>query len=361
MSTALARLADIELRLPLDMDGRQGTNRAPVSVPKQIRADDDVAAIGLWLAEYVNSPHTFRSYCKEALRLLEWSSRIRGKPVSSLTREDVLAYELFLTLPSTDVRVLSPASQRQAVGILSGLFAYLVNAGYLAANPWVLRRRQSHKRRRTVERFLDHALWNQVLAAVEAWPRETTRDRQQAERARFVLRFLYQTALRASEAAAARVSDLVLRRGRWWLRVLGKGGSEGEVPVSDELLSDFARYREFYGLTKTPQPTDDSPLILGIAGRADRALTATSVYLIVKESFGRIADALENVAPTQALHLRQASTHWLRHTSATHQADAGNDLRHIQRNLRHASIDTTAIYLHAEDDERHRQTTSVRS
>lgn len=42
----------------------------------------------------------------------------------------------------------------------------------------------------------------------------------------------------------------------------------------------------------------------------------------------------------------------------THQADAGNDIRFIQKNLRHASIETTAIYLHAEDDLRHKKTTS---
>jgi hypothetical protein len=54
MSAALAHLGEIDLRLPPDMDGRQGTNRAPLSVPKQIRADDDVAAIGLWLVEYVS-------------------------------------------------------------------------------------------------------------------------------------------------------------------------------------------------------------------------------------------------------------------------------------------------------------------
>ena len=87
-------------------------------------------------------------------------------------------------------------------------------------------------------------------------------------------------------------------------------------------------------------------------------LTPTSIYLVVKIAFARIATELAATDPARAALLRRASTHWLRHTAATHQADAGTDLRHIQRNLRHASIDTTAIYLHVEDDERHQRTTA---
>lgn len=34
------------------------------------------------------------------------------------------------------------------------------------------------------------------------------------------------------------------------------------------------------------------------------------------------------------------------------------DIRFIQKNLRHASIETVSIYLHAEDDLRHEKTTS---
>ena len=39
-----------------------------------------------------------------------------------------------------------------------------------------------------------------------------------------------------------------------------------------------------------------------------------------------------------------------------HQADAGTDLRFVQKYLRHASIETTGIYLHTEDDRRHGHT-----
>lgn len=364
-----------DLALPPHLDGQHGTNRAPAHAARQLAADTDLEAVAAWLAEYRDSPHTFRSYHKEAQRLLLWATGIRGKPLSSLTREDCLAYEAFLVHPEApwcteglprrgaDRRLfagpLSPRSQRQAIGILVGLFNYLVKAGYLAGSPFVLqRRRRDHSHApMVIERFLDHALWDTVLTQVDTWPQTTLRECQRAERARWVLRFLYGTGLRVHEAAQAVESDFRQRRGRWWLHVIGKGGVVGDVPVSDALMSDCVRYRVFHGLTLWPVSEGRTPVILGIAGNATHCLTPTAIYLIVKDAFRRVALTIEATDPVQATRLRRASTHWLRHTAASHQADAGTDVRHIQKNLRHASLTTTAVYLHVEEDERHAQTT----
>jgi len=299
------------------------------------------------------------------------------KPLSSLTREDLLAYEAFLANPSVEWAdptlprrgggrrlfegPLSPRSVRQALGILSGLFGYLVAAGYLAGNPLALRRRRGNakaSRRATVERYLDRKLWQSVLNFIETLPQTARRERQHYERVRWLFRLLYGASLRVSEAAHAKSSDLSQRRGKWWLHVVGKGGGAGDVPMSDELMADFTRYRQFHGLPALPTPEESTPLVMPVAGRTDRFLTPTAIYLVVKEVFRRAATALEAVDSSGAATLRRASTHWLRHTSATHQADDGNDIRFIQKNLRHASIETTAIYLHAEDDIRHERTTS---
>lgn len=359
------------------LNGSNGSNRARSGV-RQTAADTDVDAVRLWLAEYADSPHTLRNYRKEALRLLIWATQGLNKPMSNLNREDLLVYEAFLANPSTEWvdpvlprrgsnrrlfdGPLSPDSVRQAMGILSGLFGYLVAAGYLAGNPLALRRRRnklSNGRRTNVERYLDHALWQSVLNFIETLPNETPREQQHYERTRWLFRFIYGASLRASEAAQAKSSDLSQRRGNWWLHVVGKGGTEGDVPMSNELMADLARYRQFYGLSALPSPLETSPLIMSVAGRTDQFLTSTAIYLVVKEIFRRAAVALNDINPAGAATLRRASTHWLRHTSATHQADAGNDIRFIQKNLRHASIETTSIYLHAEDDMRHEKTTGT--
>jgi site-specific recombinase XerD len=122
-------------------------------------------------------------------------------------------------------------------------------------------------------------------------------------------------------------------------------------------MAEFVRYRTFYGLPPMPASGEITPAVMSIAGDTGRTLTPAAIYLIVKEVFRRAADALELADPGHAATLRRASTHWLRHSAASHQADAGTDIRFIQRNLRHASIETTGLYLHAEDDRRHAQTT----
>ncbi|RYF48209.1 MAG: hypothetical protein EOO38_10625, partial [Cytophagaceae bacterium] len=75
------------IRLPADLDGRDGTNRAS-GVRAQIAADNDIDAIQAWLARFIDTKTTFDNYRKEAERLLLWCSLERGKALSSINHED---------------------------------------------------------------------------------------------------------------------------------------------------------------------------------------------------------------------------------------------------------------------------------
>ena len=361
----LERLQRIEI-----IDGRAGSNRAGPSVVCQLAANNDLDAVRAWLAEFHDSPQTLRNYRKEAERLLLWALIERGKPLSSLSREDCLLYETFLADPQPRERwcgirlprcnpqwrpfigPLRSSSRKQALLIINSLFSYLVKAGYLAGNPLSLaRRRGTGQTLRQVERFLEHDQWQALLATVEALPRDTERDQQHYARARYLIALLYLLGPRVSEVAEHTMGSFTRMRGRWWWRVIGKGRKEAQVPVNQDMLDALGDYRRFYGLPALPAPEESTPLVLNLKGSA--GIGDNMIYRIVKNLVSLAADRLAATDAYQADKLRRASTHWFRHTSITHQADAGIDIQFLQRNARHARIDTTGLYLHAEEKDWH--------
>lgn len=360
----------LEVFAPLDgLDGRWGANRAGKDAVPQLAANNDLEAIRAWLDEFAKSPNTWRAYRREAERLLSWALIERGVAFSSLSREDLQAYEAFLADPAPVSRwcgprrprihpawrpfqgPLDPSSRRQALVILNGLFNYLVQARYLAGNPLGLARRIGERRATWSgpDRHLDGAAWAYVWAFLEGLPVDTPKQRAHQERLRFVLAALYLLGARATEFATHTMGSIHRHRGRWWWRVLGKGRKDERIPVNSALLEALRRYRESLGLPALPDAGETRPLLLDLAGR--RGLTPSALYRIVKSFFAAAARASPD--PDMSQVLERASPHWLRHTSVTHQADAGIELRYINRSARHAKLETTGRYLHADDAKWH--------
>ncbi|KVU25000.1 integrase [Burkholderia ubonensis] len=371
------------LRIPADLSGAAGVNRARGAI-RHISADDDLAAVTAWLARYTDAPGTVTAYRKEAERLLLWTVIQHGKPLSSLTHEDLLVYQRFLDDPqpawrwvmsarkkpgraSPDWRPfagpLSPTSVRHAMTILNAMFAWLVEAGYLAGNPLSLARRRGVARKPAVTRYLTHEWWEVVKTTIETLPVGTERERLHAARCRWLFTVLYLAGVRATEIASTPMGAVFCRRDaagveRWWIEVLGKGNKTRLVPATDELIAELARYRRAHGLPPSPYQGERRPLLLPLIGH-EKPLSRGSIHQIVKEVFALAAARLRARGPewqAQADQLARASAHWVRHTAGSHMTDQQVDLRFVRDNLGHASLATTSVYLHAEDDARHKAT-----
>tara|TARA_R110001592_G_scaffold254129_3_gene517499 strand:- start:44892 stop:45899 length:1008 start_codon:yes stop_codon:yes gene_type:complete len=323
------------------------------------------------LAEFADSPQTLRSYRKEAERLLLWSVKQRHKPLSGLTREDFHAYQTFLADPQPAAYwcggrapryslawrpfqgPLSTSSQRQALIVVNALLSYLVDAGYLRGNPLSLIRRRNRTLKPgtgeaiSQERFLDRETWEYLKAFIDALPQDTPRNIEHYERLRFLFHGLYLLAPRVSELANHPMNSFREYRGHWWWFVLGKGQKRGKVPINDEMLDALIRYRRFLKLDDLPAENDASPLLRSLKG--NRGISANMIYRLVKTTVAHAADELEISSPLKAVRLRNASTHWFRHTAVTHGDDAGIGLKYLNRSARHDKLETTAIYQHAED------------
>jgi site-specific recombinase XerD len=245
------------------------------------------------------------------------------------------------------------------------MFNWLVEAGYLAGNPLALSHRKARSRAPRVSRFLPQEHWQEVKNTIEALPKNTAREALHAARCRWLFTVLYIGGLRVTEVCSASMGSLFMRRSgdgreRWWLEVKGKGEKVRLVPATDELVFELMRYREAHGLASLPPEGDTTPLLLPLIGAA-KPMARTAVHEIVKGVMRDTAERLRKLGPefdAAANHIEQASTHWLRHTAGTHLSDHAN-IKLVRDNLGHASIATTSIYLHSEDDQRHDETSSV--
>lgn len=369
LTTQVAPLDELARQLPEALSGQRGINRF-WDGPCQIPARDDVEAVDCWLSEYESRPQTWRAYRKEAERLLLWCWLSCGKALSSLNRDDIRQYMAFMADPqphsywcgprapksSAQWRPfqgpLSEGSVQQAGRILKSLFQYLQNAAYLSGNPFALvkSKRQSITPSAVRERHLDHQSWQALMHFLSTLAtNEGGRREAEIQRWRFMVAFWYGLAPRVHEVAAAKMNDLFEWRGRWWWRVVGKGQKYAEVPVPDAVLTALVSYRRYLGLSDYPDAGDTSPMIRRLSGSS--GVTPNMVYRSLKRLTDEAAAAVLEAQPEVAARLSRASSHWFRHTSITHYADAGMELRFLARQARHTSLATTRLYLHEDDQD----------
>jgi site-specific recombinase XerD len=160
-----------------------------------------------------------------------------------------------------------------------------------------------------------------LLATVAA---DTARGR----RDRALLETLYATGARVGELLRARRRDyheeLAL------LKLHGKGGKERLVPVGRAAREALAAHA-----ADRPDAAADAPLVASLRGRR---LTRDRVLRLLR-------------AYASAAGLKAApSPHALRHAFATHLLEGRADVRAVQELLGHASVATTQLYTHVEQE-----------
>lgn len=355
---------------------RPATTTAAALLPGTLtHANNDRQLIALWLRRPNLSVDTRRAGEKEAERFLMWCSTLNIE-LRDVRYEHLIAYSEFLAdpqpadqwvsaakYPRTDARWrpfcgrLQLRSQLQALIILKGLFRWAKAADYLAADPAQLLGRLSPELPKKIERFLPQAAIPYLLMAADALPAETPGQRLRRVRGRFAIMAYYTTAARLRELVTARMDCFQYDDGgRWWVHLIGKGNRKGKVPAPSDLIEELRIYRVAFGLPSFPEPNETTPLLLSTRGPQRPASTrviARSIKLIFKHAAEL---AKEGGQPHLAARIARASTHWLRHSQLTHQADRGIPLKTIQLNGRHADISTAGVYQHKEDNQRHDET-----
>ena len=149
------------------------------------------------------------------------------------------------------------------------------------------------------------------------------------------------------------------------LRVIGKGQKERQVPLPTYVVGELARYLVSRRLDADPEDIGNQrAFLLGKASdAAERApglstgqlfdprqgIAATTFYDQIKAFFTDCASVLRRQGDAKGdERFAKASTHWMRHSHASHAIASGMPIEIAQQNLGHASLATTTVYVTTE-------------
>ena len=269
------------------------------------------------------SKHTLRAYCGDISHFVEFMHGHLGKEPSldDLSEIGIRDFRSWMSRKAMDGT--SNASRARSLSGIKSFLNWLDKHGIMhnAAVNTVRSPKLPHKIPRPVhEKQAMNILNSTDLFTKEDWV-------GQRDRALFTM--LYGCGLRIDEALSLNIKDKP-RDG--FLRVIGKGNKERQVPVLEIVQQTLDAYLE-----QCPFPNEPArPLFVGARGKRLNQGVAQKAMRDVRSALG----LPENVTP-----------HALRHSFATHLLQNGVNLREIQELLGHSSLSTTQRYTEVNAEE----------
>lgn len=263
------------------------------------------------------SPNTIDAYRHDLHLLL---NHLSGQ---GLTPIDVKLDDLQRFAAWIHERGIGPKSQARILSGVRTFYHYLVVDGYLEVDPTELL--ESPHLPKHLPEYLTTEEVDRLEAAIDLTSAEGHRNRA-------IIEVFFSCGLRVSELVELKLSNLFLNER--FMRVVGKGGKERLVPISQRAVGELELWFDDRRQMRI-KPGEDDYVFLN---RRGHHLTRTMILIMVKR-LGEAAGIKKPLSP-----------HTLRHSFATALLRGGADLRVIQVLLGHADIATTEIYTHMDDE-----------
>lgn len=263
------------------------------------------------------SPNTIDAYRHDLHLLL---NHLSGQ---GLTPTDVKLDDLQRFAAWIHERGIGPKSQARILSGVRTFYHYLVVDGYLEVDPTELL--ESPHLPKHLPEYLTTEEVDRLEAAIDLTSAEGHRNRA-------IIEVFFSCGLRVSELVELKLSNLFLNER--FMRVVGKGGKERLVPISQRAVGELELWFDDRRQMRI-KPGEDDYVFLN---RRGHHLTRTMILIMVKR-LGKAAGIKKTLSP-----------HTLRHSFATALLRGGADLRVIQVLLGHADIATTEIYTHMDDE-----------
>lgn len=273
------------------------------------------------------SVHTIAAYRDTFRLLLCFAQSHVGKAPSALDIEDlgaevIAAFLVYLR----DERHNSPRTRNARLSAVHALFRYaaLRHPEHAATIQSVLSVEPARFERVDVD-FLEPAEVDALLAAPD-------RSRWFGRRDHAILALAIQTGLRVSELTGLSRGDVHLGTGPH-VRCLGKGRKQRATPLTSGVVATLRAWLDERG------GAESEPLFSTTSGRR---LSTDAVALILATHVAVAARSRPTLAS------KNVTPHVLRHTAAMRLLHAGVDTSTIALWLGHEQVETTQIYVHAD-------------
>lgn len=282
-----------------------------------VRDGDLPAHTAAWLWSFRDSPHTRAAYQRDVAHFVAWCAT-HDLDVLAARRPHLDAYaaELANTPSPRTGRTLAASTVARKLAALSSWYAYLADAGVVAANPVLRVRRPRVDRDHTATVGLSAAEATALLRAAGDDPVLGPVC------APALAGFLLAIGARVSEVCALRIEDLGHDSGHRTVRLRMKGGkvrTRAVPPALAAVLDPLVAGR------------DTGPVFVTAAGRAVDRYTVARFVRRVARAAG--LPAAERISP-----------HSFRHAWATLARERGASLEQRQYALGHADPRTTQRY-----------------
>jgi integrase/recombinase XerD len=233
----------------------------------------------------------------------------------SVGQNEVLEYILNLKAHS-----YAEATIARKVAAVKSFFSFLQAEGSVKVNP--TEQLASPK----VGKLLPKPLTVQEIDELLEQP--ARRNTPEGKRDRAMLELMYATGLRVTELVSLDVQDVQLDGEKPYVRLIGKGNRERQIPLLEQPVQEVSDYIRF-ARTRLVGERDETALFVN---RRGERLTRQGFWLILK-GYALEAGIRGRVTP-----------HTLRHSFATHMLRGGMDIHKVQELLGHANISTTQVY-----------------
>ena len=135
----------------------------------------------------------------------------------------------------------------------------------------------------------------------------------------------------------------------WWLKVFGKGRKLRDTTVPSDFIPFLKRYRLSRDISGLPSSGENNVLVEKIRGQG--GMTSRHLRRLVQDIFDNAFARMKKLeGENRAMKLKEATTHWLRHTGASMEIERGRALKDLSEDLGHASMATTdTVYVQSEN------------